>query len=168
MELKRVALSAIKPYPGNPRINDEAVDAVAESIRQCGYCAPIVVDENMVILAGHTRHDALRQLGWHEVEVCIVPGLTNDQKRKYRILDNKTNELAKWDFEALALELEGLDFDGFDFGFASAKEEPKKEREEADFHETISVVVDCDDDEQAEELFSRLNEEGYRCRISTL
>ena len=63
MELKRVPLSAIKPYPGNPRINDEAVDAVAESIRQCGYCAPIVVDENMVILAGHTRHKALTKLG---------------------------------------------------------------------------------------------------------
>ena len=86
MELKRVALGAIKPYPGNPRINDEAVDAVAESIRQCGYCAPIVVDENMVILAGHTRHKALKQLEWDEVEVCIVPGLTSDQKRKYRVL----------------------------------------------------------------------------------
>lgn len=66
-------------------------------------------------------------------------------------------------------ELAELDFEGFDFGFAGTqKEESQKEREEADFHETISVVVDCDDDEQAEELFSRLNEEGYRCRISTL
>lgn len=168
MELKKVPIGQIKPYGSNPRINDEAVDAVAESIKQCGYCAPIVVDENMVILAGHTRHKALKQLGWHEVEVCIVPGLTSDQKRKYRILDNKTNEIAVWDFALLDQELAELDFDGFDFGFASAKEESQKEREEADFHETISIVVDCDDDEQAEELFSRLNEEGYRCRISTL
>lgn len=119
MELKRVPLDAIKPYESNPRINDEAVDAVAESIRQCGYCAPIVVDENMVILAGHTRHKAIRQLGWHEVEVCIVQGLTNDQKRKYRILDNKTNELAKWDFALLDQELAEMDFEGFDFGFTS-------------------------------------------------
>lgn len=169
MELKRVPLDTIKPYESNPRINDEAVDAVAESIRQCGYCAPIVVDENMVILAGHTRHKALKQLGWHEVEVCIVPGLTSDQKRKYRVLDNKTNEIAGWDFALLDQELAALDFEGFDFGFDSTqKEESQKEREEADFHETISVVVDFDDDEQAEELFSRLNEEGYRCRISTL
>lgn len=63
MEIKRVPYGQIKPYESNPRLNDEAVDAVAESIRQCGYCAPIVVDENMVILAGHTRHKALAKLG---------------------------------------------------------------------------------------------------------
>lgn len=56
MQIERVPLAALKPYENNPRINDGAVEAVAESIRQCGYCAPIVVDENMVILAGHTRH----------------------------------------------------------------------------------------------------------------
>lgn len=169
MEIRRVKIGQIKPYDNNPRLNDGAVDAVAESIRQCGYCAPIVVDENMVILAGHTRHKALQKLGYDECEVCIVRGLSEEQKKKYRILDNKTNELAKWDFALLEKELDGLDFEGFDFGFAGMqKEESQKEREEADFHETISVVVDCDDDEQAEELFSRLNEEGYRCRISTL
>lgn len=63
MEIKRVKIGQIKPYENNPRLNDGAVDAVAESIRQCGYCAPIVVDENMVILAGHTRHKALQKLG---------------------------------------------------------------------------------------------------------
>lgn len=142
MELKRVPLDTIKPYESNPRINDEAVDAVAESIRQCGYCAPIVVDENMVILAGHTRHKALKQLEWHEVEVCIVPGLTSDQKRKYRVLDNKTNEIAGWDFALLDQELAELDFDGFDFGFhtadhgalnnlfTEAPEKPPKEKEQ--------------------------------------
>lgn len=119
MELKRVAMSAIKPYPGNPRINDGAVEAVAESIRQCGYCAPIVVDENMVILAGHTRHKALTRLGWVSVMVCVVPCLTSEQKRKYRLLDNKTNEIAGWDFALREQELEGLDFDGFDFGFST-------------------------------------------------
>lgn len=118
MEIRRVLLSTVKPYENNPRINDEAVNAVKESIRQCGYCAPIVVDENLVILAGHTRHKALTQLGGHETcEVCVVSGLTEEQKRKYRILDNKTNEIAKWDWALLNKELEGLDFEGFDFGF---------------------------------------------------
>lgn len=117
MEIKRVPYGQIKPYESNPRLNDGAVDAVAESIRQCGYCAPIVVDENMVILAGHTRHKALGKLGYTDAEVCVVSGLTSDQKRKYRILDNKTNELAQWDFELLEQELAELDFDGFDFGF---------------------------------------------------
>lgn len=119
MEIKRVPYEQIKPYESNPRINDEAVDAVAESIRQCGYCAPIVVDENMVILAGHTRHKALGKLGYTDAEVCVVSGLTSEQKRKYRILDNKTNELAKWDFALLDQELAEMDFDGFDFGFTS-------------------------------------------------
>lgn len=120
MELKRLKLGEIKPYENNPRINDEAVDAVAESIKQCGYCAPIVVDENMVILAGHTRHKALQKLGgYDECEVCIVKNLTQEQKKKYRLLDNKTGELAKWDFALLDEELEGLDFEDFDFGFTS-------------------------------------------------
>lgn len=128
MELKRVSLNEIKPYESNPRINDEAVGAVAESINQCGYCAPIVVDENMVILAGHTRHKALCQLGWAEAEVVVREGLTSEQKRKYRLLDNKTNELAKWDFALLKKELDGLDFGGFDFGFdtGTVEEDEKK------------------------------------------
>ena len=120
MELMRVLLDSIKPYENNPRINDEAVDAVAESIRQCGYCAPIVVDENMVILAGHTRHKALQQLGGYETcEVCVVKNITEEKKKKYRLLDNKTSEFAKWDFALLDQELEELNFEGFDFGFTS-------------------------------------------------
>lgn len=116
-QLKTVRLSDIKPYENNPRHNDQAVDAVKESIRQCEYIAPIIVDEDMVILAGHTRHKALKSLGRKEAEVMIVSGLTEAQKKKYRLLDNKTNEFAMWDFNALALELADLDFEGFDFGF---------------------------------------------------
>ena len=117
MELKKVLLDDIKPYENNPRINDAAVASVKESINQCGYIAPIVVDENMVILAGHTRFKALAELGYHECNILMKDGLSEEQKRKYRILDNKTNELAEWDFTKLEEELNGLDFDGFDFGF---------------------------------------------------
>ena len=116
-ELKTVPIGAIKPYENNPRKNDEAVAAVAESIRQCGYIAPIVVDDEMTVLAGHTRLKALQSLGKAEAEVLIRAGLTDEQKRKYRILDNKTAELADWAFDLLEQELAGLDFDGFDFDF---------------------------------------------------
>jgi len=115
MEIVTRKLDDIIPYKNNPRKNDSAVDAVAESIRQCGYCAPIIVDENGVILAGHTRLKAVRKLGWTEVEVCVKTGLTEKQKKKFRILDNKTGEAATWDFELLNLELEEIDFGGFDF-----------------------------------------------------
>ena len=101
-----------------PEKNDGAVDAVAESIRQCGYIAPIIVDECGVILAGHTRYKALLKLGYTECQVAVAAGLSEEKKRKYRILDNKTGEFAGWDFDLLQEEIRELDFDGFDFGFA--------------------------------------------------
>ena len=110
MELVTLPLNKIKPYERNPRNNNKAVDAVMESIRQCTYVAPIIVDENNIILAGHTRYKALKRLGYTEADVVVKTGLSEEQKRKYRLLDNKTNELAEWDFEMLAEELEGLDF----------------------------------------------------------
>lgn len=110
MELVRRKLEEIREYPNNPRKNEQAADAVAESIRQCGYIAPIIVDECGVILAGHTRYKALQKLGRDEAEVVVKAGLTDEQKAKYRLLDNKTGELADWDFGLLQEELEGLDF----------------------------------------------------------
>lgn len=112
MQLIIKKLKDIRPYPNNPRKNDAAVKAVAESIRQCGYVAPIIIDENGVILAGHTRYKALKTLGRAEAEVVVKEGLTEEQKKKYRLLDNKTNELASWDLELLASELEGMDLGG--------------------------------------------------------
>ena len=97
MEYIRKRLSELKPYENNPRINDEAVDDVAKSIRQCSYIAPIIIDEDGVILAGHTRYKALKKLGYQECEVVIVSDLTEEQKRKYRLYDNKTAEMASWD-----------------------------------------------------------------------
>lgn len=108
-------LDDLVPYENNPRINEPAVPAVVESIEQVGYVSPIIVDEDNEILAGHTRLKALRQIGEDAVEVLKVTGLSEEQKRKYRLLDNKTNELAVWDTELLALELEDLDFGDFDF-----------------------------------------------------
>lgn len=131
MELKKLKLTEIKPYGKNPRKNDGAVDAVAESIKQCGYCSPIVVDENNEVLAGHTRLKALKKLGRKECEVVVKEGLTEEQKQKYRILDNKTGEFAEWDLDVLQEQLKDLDFEGFDFGF-----------EFPSFEEPLQIVED--------------------------
>ena len=121
MEIKILGLEKIVPYENNPRRNESAVAAVAESIRQCGYVAPIVIDEDGVILAGHTRYKALKKLNYSEAEVIVKEGLTDEQKQKYRLLDNKTAEFAFWDFEKLEQELEQLDFGGFNFDFPAVE-----------------------------------------------
>lgn len=123
MKLERLKLSEIIPYVNNPRKNDGAVNAVAESIRQCSYITPIIVDEDRVILAGHTRYKALKALEVEEIDCLICEGLTEEQKKKYRYLDNKTGEKATWDLIRLEIELEGLDLEGFDF-FGMAEDLP--------------------------------------------
>ena len=130
MELKKIKLEEIKPYKNNPRKNDGAVDAVVESIKQCSYVAPIIVDENNEILAGHTRYKALKKLGYSEVECIVKSGLTEEQKKKYRLLDNKTNELAEWDFDLLTNELEELDFGELDLDWGIDTEEGKEVSED--------------------------------------
>ena len=127
MELIEKKLSELIPYANNPRKNDGAVDAVMESIKQCGYISPIVIDENNEILAGHTRFKALKKMKQKTAKCVVMEGLTEEQKRKYRILDNKTGEFAEWDIDLLNIELEGLDFEGFDFGFELPEDEEEKE-----------------------------------------
>ena len=118
MKLIDIPIEKIHPYENNPRKNDAAVDAVAESISQCEYIAPIIVDENYIVLAGHTRLKALKKLGYKSVPCIVKEGLSEEQKRKYRLLDNKTSELSEWDFDKLDEELKNLDLSDFDFGFA--------------------------------------------------
>ena len=117
IELVKLKLSEIIPYENNPRDNEDAVDDVSESMEQCGVLDPIEVDENNVILSGHTRLKSLYRRGEKETYVIRYKGLTDEKKRKYRLLTNKTGEKAKWDENKLEEELDGLDFDGFDFGF---------------------------------------------------
>ena len=112
------ALDTIRPYPGNPRANDGAVDAVAASIREFGFRNPIIVDADGTIIAGHTRYKAARALGLSEVPVLVADDLTPEQVAAYRLADNKTGEMAEWDSELLAQELDGLaDLDMSAFGF---------------------------------------------------
>lgn len=118
-------IGEIFPYENNPRNNESAVDAVAESIKQFGFKQPIVVDKDNVIIVGHTRWEAAQRLGLESVPVLVAEDLTEQQAKAYRLADNKTNELSGWDFLALDEELDGiLDFDMTDFGFDDEEPEP--------------------------------------------
>ena len=112
-------LNEITEYENNPRNNDEAVQYVANSIREFGFRVPIVIDKNSVIVAGHTRYKAAKQLEMQNVPCLIADDLTEEQIKAYRLADNKVAEMAGWDFIKLNEELESLtDFDMSDFGFA--------------------------------------------------
>jgi ParB-like chromosome segregation protein Spo0J len=114
MKIEPWETDRIKPYEGNPRLNDAAVDAVAESIRQFGVRQPIVVDEDGVIVVGHTRWKAAKKLGLQTVPVHVAADLTPEQRRAYRLADNKTAERAEWDVELLPIELGELRDEGVD------------------------------------------------------
>jgi len=116
MQVEMIRVEKLIPYARNPRHNDAAVDAVAASIKEFGFRQPIVVDEDMVILAGHTRLKVAHKLGLAAVPVHVATGLTDAQRKAYRIADNRVGELAEWDDGLLALEIEDLRMADFDLG----------------------------------------------------
>lgn len=104
MKTKKLKINSIKPYWRNARENTEAVEKVVESIERYGYNQPILVDKKNVIIAGHTRYKALKELAFQEVEV-IELNLTEEQAKAYRVIDNKTSEYAEWKMDDLLVEL---------------------------------------------------------------
>ena len=121
MKIELRPLAEITPYDRNPRLNDEAIDAVARSIQEFGFRQPIVVDAEGVIVVGHTRWKAAQKLGLEKVPVHVATELTPEQARAYRIADNKTADIATWNLELLPgelAELQAMDVDlsllGFD------------------------------------------------------
>lgn len=134
MNIIEKRLEELIPYENNPRNNDEAVRYVAESIKEFGFKVPIIIDKNNVIVAGHTRYKASKQLGIVEVPCIIAEDLTEEQVKAFRLADNKVGEIATWDFEKLALETSELEsFDMTLFGFDEEKEEEPADIEEDDF-----------------------------------
>lgn len=118
MQVHEIGLSYLVEYENNPRNNDSAVEAVAESIKQFGFKVPIIVDKDNVIVAGHTRLKAARLLGLEKVPCIVADDLSPEQIKAFRLADNKVGELAGWDFAKLKEELAALDgFDMSAFGF---------------------------------------------------
>lgn len=135
------------PYVNNPRHNENAVDAVASSIKNFGFKQPIVIDSKNEIVAGHTRLLASKKLGLKEVPVIIADDLTEAQVKAFRLADNKVGELASWDYELLDLELEEIEIEDLDinmseFGFGLQLEEEKSYMENLLENDTSTPLVD--------------------------
>ena len=121
MQIIEKSITEITPYEKNPRKNDEAVEYVANSIKEFGFKVPIVIDKNGVIVAGHTRYKAAQKLGLEKLPCVIADDLTEKQIKAFRIADNKTSEKSSWDDVLLKEELTDIlgDFDMTDFGFGN-------------------------------------------------
>lgn len=120
MKIIYIKIDDLKPYENNPRINQESVDYVANSIKEFGIKVPFVVDKDMYIVTGHTRYLACKQLGIKEVPCIISSDLNKKQNNLFRIVDNKVSEYSSWDDELLndeIKELEELDIDLSRYGF---------------------------------------------------
>lgn len=122
-------------YDNNPRLNDEAVDAVANSIKAFGFRNPILIDKNNVIIAGHTRLLASKKLGLEYVPCIVIDDLSEDEVKALRLADNKTAEIAKWDMGKLAVEIKNIDMDLLQFGFEDLINKLDKEVKDDDFDE---------------------------------
>jgi len=114
MKIEQWDIERVKPYEKNPRRNDKAVQAVADSIREFGFRQPIVVDDAGVIVVGHTRYKAALKLGLKTVPIHVATDLTPQQARAYRLDDNRSAQNAEWDIDLLPIELGELRDDGFD------------------------------------------------------
>ena len=116
LNVKMMPIGDVVPYEKNPRLNDQAVDAVASSIREFGFKVPIVVDSKGVVVSGHTRLKAAKALGLAEVPVIVADDLDDTKIKAFRLADNKVAELADWDESLLIKELEELDDLNYDMG----------------------------------------------------
>ena len=140
LEIKYIPINDIKPYKNNPRLNEEAIPYVMNSIKEFGFKNPIILDKNNVIVAGHTRLESAKRLNMKEIPVIYADDLTEEQVKAFRLADNKVSEKSMWDYTKLDEELDSIlniDMSMFDFenieetnldDFFEESEEKEKEK----------------------------------------
>ena len=175
MEIVYKSVSELKPYENNPRNNDNAVEYVANSIKEFGFKVPIVIDKDNVIVTGHTRLKASELLGLKEVPCIVANGLTEEQIKAFRLADNKVGEIALWNNDLLYEELNkilNIDMSEFDFNLDEFKFDNIDEIERIDLSDKIKekyeIIIKCKNEIDLQEKYEKLIKEGYECIISTL
>jgi TRAP-type mannitol/chloroaromatic compound transport system permease large subunit len=176
MEIVMRKVSELTPYEKNPRLNDKAVEACKESIRQYGFKVPIIVDRNGVIVAGHTRMRAAKALGMETVPVIVADDLSDEQIRAFRIADNKVSDFSIWDNRLLLEELEAITeydedlFTGFEMaelpGMEQYNEDGVDNKLDADeVGAMYEVVFKSEDKEKIGEYIDELRGRGFAAVI---
>jgi len=117
LNIQWIDIENIRPYENNPRKNADAVNAVKKSIQVYGWKNPIVLDKNFIIVAGHTRYEAAKDLNMEKLPCVIASDLTDEQIKEFRLIDNKTSELSHWDYNLLEEELKNISTDLSEYGF---------------------------------------------------
>lgn len=173
MEIIELNIDDLKVYENNPRNNDEAVEYVKKSIKEFGMKVPLVVDKNNVIVTGHTRLKACKELGYTKIPCIIADDLNEEQINAFRLVDNKTNEFATWDFDKLEEELMQIkDISMDDFGFFNTDEEYLKDFFDAEStlvekekDKTFKVIVEFEDKDEAEAFLDTCKEQELNCKM---
>lgn len=166
------------PYVNNSRTHsDEQINQVASSIKEFGFTNPILIDDDNGVIAGHGRLLASKKLNLDEVPCIILNGLTEAQKKAYVIADNQIALNSGWDFDTLKLELESIDelgldmtITGFDLDDLAKMFDELEEvvPVEQQYSQSFSIIIDCEDEDQQEKIFNKLDTEGYKCRVQSL
>ena len=184
LNVKMMPIGDVVPYEKNPRLNDQAVDAVASSIREFGFKVPIVVDGKGVVVSGHTRLKAARTLGLDEVPVIVADDLDDTKIKAFRLADNKVAELADWDESLLIKELEeltDLDYDMGQFEFELDLDDADGDGSDGDgsddmgdipdninVMETFALNVIVKDEAEQAELYEEMLGRGYEVKVVSL
>ena len=146
-EYETIAIEKLKPYENNARTHsEEQIEMIMNSLREFGFVAPCIIDENDMILVGHGRIEAAKRLGIKEVPYRRITHLTEGQKKAYILADNKLSDMGGWDDNLLQIELQSIDLDMSLFGFSSITEDfdfNVDDKADSEFTEKEENYVEC-------------------------
>ena len=175
LKIEYVDISTLKPYENNAKEHpQEQIEQIKNSIVEFGMNDPIAVWKDNIIIEGHGRLLACQELNISKVPVIRLDDLSDEQRKAYTLAHNKLTMNSDFDLELLNGELESiLDIDmgdfGFDLDFEDEDLEPQEPKDLSDeLKETFEVIIECKNEAEQEQVFYKLTEEGYNCRVLTL